>query len=126
MITQDTTKKPPANAKYRRKQIKMGAVLYGRMVEMMLHGTFSCREISEETGLHYVTVLEYTREMYRAGACYIAHWDKDNRGRDMIKIYKIGKGKDAKRHTVSKAERAAKYRERKAAIRAANLLGVMK
>ena len=97
----------------------MGALCYARMIEMMLHGTFSCREIADETGLHYVTVLEYTRELYRAGACHIAHWDKDSRGRDMIKIYKIGKGQDAKRHKLTKAERAERYRSKKAAVREA-------
>ena len=115
---------PPVNVLTRRPQIKMGAILYARMVEMMLHGTFSCSEIAEETGLHYVTVLEYTRELHRAGACHIAHWDKDGRGRDMIKIYKIGAGKDARRQRMTKAQRAARYRERKAAVAQINMMGV--
>lgn len=99
----------------------MGAVLYARMVEMMLHGTFSCKEMAEETGLHYVTVLEYTRELYRAGAAHIHCWDKDSHGRDLIKIYKIGKGKDAKRSALTKAERQARHRRKVAAIREANI-----
>lgn len=115
---------PPANATYRRAQIKMGAVLYARMVEMMLHGTFSCQEMAEETGLHYVTVLQYTRELHRAGACHIHCWDKDNRGRDVIKIYKIGKSKDAKREKMSKAERSARYKRKMRALREANAIGV--
>jgi len=116
--------KPPLNVAFRRSQVKMGAVLYARMVEMMLHGTFSCREIAEETGLHYVTVLQYARELYRAGACHIAHWEKDKRGRDITKIYKIGKAKDAPRQRMTKAERTARYRDKKRAIRDVNLLGV--
>ena len=102
----------------------MGAVLYGRMVEMMLDGTFSCKEIAQETGLHYVTVLEYARELYRAGACHIAHWDKDSHGRDLIKIYKIGKGRDAKRSALTPAERQARVRAKDKAIAAVNLMGV--
>lgn len=116
--------KPPLNVTFRRKQVKVGAVLYARMVEMMLHGTFSCQEMAEETGLHYVTVLEYTRELHRAGAAHIAHWDKDNRGRDVIKIYKIGKGKDAKREKLSQAERQARQRIKMRALREANAVGV--
>ena len=115
--------KPLPNVTFRRAQVKMGAILYARMVEMMLHGTFSCQEIAEETGLHYVTVLQYTRELYRAGACHIAHWDKDKRGRDVTKIYKIGKGKDAARQRMSDADKAARYRNKMRAIREANLLG---
>lgn len=116
--------KPPLNVSYRRPQVKMGAVLYARMVEMMLHGTFSCTEMAEETGLHYITVLQYTRELYRAGACHICAYDKDKRGRDFIKIYKIGKGKDAVRQKLTKAERTARYRDKMRAIREANLIGV--
>lgn len=116
--------KPPLNVNFRRAQVKMGAVLYARMVEMMLHGTFSCQEMADETGLHYVTVLQYTRELYRAGACHIHCWDKDKRGRDVIKIYKIGKGKDAARHRLSKSERQARHRIKQRALREANLLGV--
>lgn len=115
---------PPSNVAYRRKQVKMGAILYARMVEMMLHGTFSCREIAEETGLHYITVLEYTRELHRAGACHIYAWDKDSRGRDMVKIYKIGEGKDAKRGKLSHAERQHRLRAKRRAIAEVNLMGV--
>lgn len=114
--------KPPPNVTFRRKQVKMGAVLYARMVEMMLHGTFSCAEMAEETGLHYVTVLEYTRELHRAGAAHICAWDKDKRGRDVTKIYKIGKGPDAKRQRMSKAELAARSRQKRKAIKEINLL----
>lgn len=118
------TRNPPRNHTYRKAQVKMGAVLYGRMVEMMLHGTFSCREIAEETGLHYNTVLEYTRQLYRAGAAHIAHWDKDSHGRDLIKIYKIGKGKDAKRQKLTQAERQARVRLKHKALAAINVMGV--
>jgi predicted ArsR family transcriptional regulator len=113
--------KPPLNVATRRNQIKMGAVLYARMIEMMLHGTFSCREMADETGLHYVTVLQYTRELYRAGASHIAHWEKDKRGRDITKIYKIGNAKDKPRQRMTKAERTARYRDKLRAIKEANI-----
>ena len=115
---------PPFNVTTRRGQVKMGAVLYARMIEMMMHGTFSCAEMAEETGLHYVTVLQYTRELHRAGACYIAHWEKDNRGRDVTKIYKIGKKKDAERQRIPKIELAVRYRQKQRALKAGNLMGI--
>jgi len=115
---------PPANVATRRGQVKMGAVLYARMIEMMLHGSFSCAEMAEETGLHYVTVLQYTRELHRAGACHIAHWEKDKRGRDVTKIYKIGKAKDRPRQRIPKTELAVRYRDRQRALKAINLMGV--
>jgi hypothetical protein len=44
--------KPPVNVATRRGQVKMGAILYARMIEMMMHGSFSCAEMADETGLH--------------------------------------------------------------------------
>lgn len=91
---------------------KMNAFTQGVMIKHMLEGVYTCMELAELTGLHYVTVLQYTRELHRAGACHISSWDKDTRGRDVIKIYKIGVGKDAKRDKMTGAERQARYRSK--------------
>ena len=79
------------------RQVKMGAVSYGAMCKLMCEGTYSCAEIAEMTGLHYVTVLQYTREIHKAGAAHVASWETDSRGRDCVRIYKLGEGVDAKR-----------------------------
>jgi hypothetical protein len=63
--------------------------------------------------LHYVTVLHYCRELHKAGAAHIHMWEKDSRGRDLLKVYKLGEGKDAKRRKMSSAERQQKYRDKK-------------
>lgn len=102
------TKTPP-----RKRVIKMSAISYAHLVKLMLEGTYSCRELAEHTGLHYVTTLQYTRELHRAGAAHISSWEKDSRGKDSTKIYKLGEGKDAPRQRKSKAERAAAYRRKK-------------
>lgn len=92
---------------------KMNAFTQGVMIKHMLEGVYTCQELAELTGLHYVTVLQYTRELHRAGACHISGWDKDSRGRDIIKIYKIGVGKDAKRDKMTGAERQARCRSKR-------------
>ena len=51
--------------------IKVNAMAYAHLVELMLDGTHSCQELARATGLHYVTVLDYTRAMHRAGAAHI-------------------------------------------------------
>lgn len=79
------------------RQVKMGAVSYGAMCELMCEGVYSCAEMAEMTGLHYVTVLQYTREIHKAGAAHIASWETDSRGRDCVRIYKLGRGVDAPR-----------------------------
>lgn len=110
--------KPP------RKQIKMGAVLYAQMCALMLQGDLTCQELADETGLHLVTVYQYTREMHRFGAAHIVRYEPDVRGRHIVKIYKLGKGKNAPRITMTPAERTARYRYKLRAIKEANLLGV--
>lgn len=98
----------------KREIVKLNHITNARLVEAMLDGTMSCQELAEHTGLHYVTVLQFTRAMYRAGACHIHAWEKDGRGRDVIKIYKIGRGKDAKRQKLTAAERQATVRAKRA------------
>jgi len=90
--------------------IKVNALAYAHLVELMLDGTMTCQELARSTGLHYVTVLDYTRAMHNAGACHICAWEKDKHGRDLMKIYRIGRGRDAKRQKLTAKERSARYR----------------
>lgn len=99
----------------KQRQIKMGAISYAKMVRLLLEGEYSCLELAELTGLHYVTVLQYTRELHRAGAAHISEWRKDKLDRDNVKIYKIGHSFDMKRARVSDREKARRYRVRKKA-----------
>jgi hypothetical protein len=61
----------PPNPKGKR-QIKVNAMAYAHMVKLMLDGTYTCKELADETGLHYVTVLQYAREMHKVGAAHIS------------------------------------------------------
>ena len=54
------------------------AITQAHLIKLLLEGDYTCQELADETGLHYVTVLQYTRELYRAGAAYIVRWDKTN------------------------------------------------
>lgn len=89
---------------------KINAFTQGVLIELMLDGLYDCHELAERTGLHYVTVQGYCRELHRAGACYIDHWNADSRDRDTIKIYKIGRGTDAVRRKLTSAQRQARSR----------------
>lgn len=105
----------PPNPKGR-KQIKVGALTYAQLIKFMLEGAYSCEELAELTGLHYVTVLHYTRELHAAGAAHITSWNKDDRGRDNIRIYMIGEGKDAKRQSMTMSQRQQRYRDKMKSI----------
>ena len=111
----------PPNPKGKR-QIKINAITQAHLIKLLLDGTYTCQELADETGLHYVTVLQYTRELHRAGAVHITAWEKDARGRDLAKIYKLGEGNDKKRHKYTQAERQIAYRAKKRQIKVLELL----
>ena len=102
---------PPRNKG--KKIIKINAISQAQLIKAMLDGVYTCTELAEVTGLHYVTVLQYTRELHAAGAAHICMWEKDIHGRDAIKVYKIGEGKDAKRQKLSAAQRQARSRSKR-------------
>ncbi len=110
---------PPTNKGKR--IVKINALTQANLIRLMFDGDRTCEELADETGLHYVTVLHYTRELHRAGAAYIARWEKDTRGRDSRKVYRIGIGKDAKRQALTGADRQARVRARK---KMASMLGL--
>jgi len=103
--------KPPSHRG--KKIVKINAISQAQLIKLMLDGVYTCHELAEQTGLHYVTVLQYARELHAAGAAYICAWEKDSRGRDAIKVYKIGEHRDVPRKKMTGAQRQAKSRERK-------------
>ena len=111
----------PPNPKGKR-QIKINAIMQAQLIKLLLEGTYTCKELADMTGLHYVTVLQYTRELHRAGAAHIAAWEKDPRGRDLSKIYKLGEGNDKRRQKKTQAERQIAYRAKKKQIKFMELL----
>lgn len=111
---------PPPSSKGRRIR-KINSFTQARLIRLLIDGDLNCQELAEETGLHYVTVLEYTRELHHAGAVHICRWEKDSRDRDAIKIYRLGVGKDVKRDKLTPAQRQERVRKRK---QMATLLGL--
>jgi predicted ArsR family transcriptional regulator len=99
-----------------RNLVKINALTQAKLIEAMLDGTMSVSELAEHTGLHLVTVQRYTKELHRAGAAHIVQWEKDVRGRDSIRIFKIGRGRDATRNKLTQAERQARSRQKRKAI----------
>lgn len=102
--------------------MKINAYSQAQMIKLLLEGTHTCMELAEATGLHYVTVLQYTRELRRAGAARICAWEKDSRGRDIIKVYTLGAGKDAQRERLTGAERQERVRAKKKAAQMAQVM----
>jgi len=102
---------PPKNKG--RRIIKINAITQAKLIEAMLDGVYTCTELCDITGLYYSTVLHYCRELHRAEAAHICGWAKDKRGRTTLRIFKIGRGKDAKPKKLTDTERNSRYREKK-------------
>ena len=99
--------------------IKVNAMSQAHLVKLLWENeTMSCAALAEESGLAYVTVLQYTRELHRVGAAHISVYLPDTRGHDMVKVYKLGPGIDAKRFALTNAEvkRASRARKKAAAL----------
>lgn len=94
------------------KQVKVNALSYAQLIKYMLEGGYTCVELAELTGLHYVTVLHYTRELYKAGAARITEWRQDTRGNATVRVYTLGAGRDVKRTPQTPAQRQARLRAR--------------
>ena len=106
---------PPPSTKGRR-VAKINRLTQALLIKHLLEGIYTIHELADLTGLHPVTVTDYTRELHRAGAAHIAGWEKDGMGRDAMKIYKIGKGKDKPRQVMTRAEIVRRHRAKKAAV----------
>ena len=93
-------------------QIKINAYSQAQLIKLLLIGDMTCAELSEETGLHVMTVWDYVRELHRAKAAHIARWDTDARGRYCVRVFKLGEGQDARRPSLTSVERNQRYRDR--------------
>lgn len=69
-----TASKPPSSKG--RRLIKVNAISQAKLIKLLIAGDMTCAELSESTGLHYVTVLQYCRELHLAGAAYISRWER--------------------------------------------------
>ena len=117
-----TTKRAPN----KKTMVKINRFTQANLIALLLEGTYSCKELAEQTGLHYVTVLDYTRELRRAKAAHICAWEPDARGRYTTKITKVGVGKDAPKPKKTGAQRSAAYRAKKQGhLNATSWIGVV-
>jgi hypothetical protein len=95
-------------------RFKINADAFARLVELLGERPRTFATLSELTGLHYTTVRDYVNALHRRRQVHIASWAKDTRGRNCVRMYALGFGKDAPRVKLSDAERMRNHRARKA------------
>lgn len=100
-------------ARRSRPAVKMSPICYAKMLKELQRRPSSRPALAEATGLSVMTVGSYLQALHAEEVIHIHGWEKDSMGRDAIPLWVLGMGIDAKRHTQTKAEKAAAYRRRK-------------
>ena len=91
--------------------MKVGAMSYAKLIRYLMEGTLTCNELAIATGLHPLTVYQYTRALHKERVIHIAFWEGE--GRSKTKIYMLGNKPDAKRIKKDRSVISREYRERK-------------
>jgi hypothetical protein len=84
-----------------------------KITRALLDGPCSIRELQVVSGLSINTLHEYMRALRKEQVVHICAWEKDATGRDSLRVFKLGPGKDAPRTRKSKAQIARECRKRK-------------
>lgn len=92
---------------------KVNALSFSIMCKLLMEGTRTCRELADETGLHVLTVYDWTAVMHKQGIIHICTWEGE--GRSQTRIFMFGPGKDAPRPVKKRSIISSEYRARKKA-----------
>jgi DNA-binding Lrp family transcriptional regulator len=96
---------------------------FAQMIRLLMDGPHTFAELAEETGLHYVTVREWVREMHLQGIVRVSTWVENKRGARVVAAFVFGEGKDCRRPTPKDGrQRTREYIARKAAREAPSLV----
>jgi hypothetical protein len=79
----------------------------------MMEGTRTCQELANDTGLHKLTIYDWTAVLHKQGIIHICMWEGE--GRSSMRIFKFGPGKDAPRPIKPRSQVYAEYRAKQKA-----------
>jgi DNA-binding transcriptional ArsR family regulator len=92
------------------KQVKLNAVMFAMLLEELMDGPATAQTIADYTGMAPLTVNKTFRALYRRGVVHIAGWEKDLAGRMTVRVFGLGRGRDAKKPIKKRSELNRKYR----------------
>ncbi len=96
--------------------IRMGPILYARLVGMLVDGPVTLQDIQDELGLHEFTVRDYVKALHKHKLCHIAIWSLAGPKQRRVAHYTWGRGADARRPPpLPDKLRQLHYRQRQAA-----------
>lgn len=95
------------------KPVRLGAMSMAKVTRALLEGPCSVRELQTVSGLSNTTLHEYMRALRKEQVVHICAWEKDATGRESLRVFKLGAGKDVPRGKKTKAQVARECRKRK-------------
>lgn len=93
--------------------VRLGPLSVAKIMRALLDGPCSMRELQHTSGLSVNTLHGYLRALRKEGVVHISGWEKDATGRDSLRVFSLGPGKDAPRRRKPKAQVARECRKRK-------------
>jgi hypothetical protein len=91
--------------------VKPTVELYAESIKYLLDNESTIHQFAEATGFHIVTSGRILRTFHKYKLVHIANWEQDRRGRDSVRVYKWGQGKDVKRFKMTPAQRQQRRRD---------------
>ena len=78
------------------------------------------QDLAQESGLSIWTISKVLRSLHKRGAIHVASWDNDTLGRPSVRLWKLGRAKDAKRPArKSNTQKCRDYYEKQRQVAAA-------
>lgn len=93
--------------------VRLGPLSVAKIMRALLDGPCSMPELRYISGLSINTLHGYMRALRKEGVVHISGWEKDATGRDSLRVFKLGAGRDAPRRRKPKAQVARECRQRK-------------
>jgi hypothetical protein len=88
---------------------KVNQEAYAVLIKELMQHPCTPQDLADVSGLHPLTVRDLMRTFRRHKIVHIAAWEANNR----TAVWSLGKGRDAKKPTKTRAQIAADYRARK-------------
>lgn len=95
------------------KPVRLGPLSVAKVMRALLDGPCCVRELQQTSGLSTATLHAYMRALRKEGVVHISGWEKDATGRESLRIFKLGPGRDVARQRKPKALVARECRKRK-------------
>lgn len=81
----------------RKETIKCSYVTFALLLEELLDGPSTAKALAEHTGMGHRYMCRLVKVLHAKKVIHISAWERDALGRMAVKVYALGRDKDAKK-----------------------------